>query len=255
MEFRLNILFSFFIHALLAAVAFAIALGDGAFRIPETHITVALLEGFSEIGNTIRETGSRNENNAAPLRKPFDHPAASETPLEPHSAHQGKSNEPTPTVPQEEASARTGTVSETGTAEIGNNAEGVRLSVVAGNPSGNVVSSLGHGTTGDGITGQGIGRMSSGSSSSPDIYRVIRAAIEKSLIYPPIAKKRGIEGTTIAAFSINGRGQPENIRIILSSGSQILDAAARETIVKAAPLPPVNRSFEIPVTFRLKKGN
>jgi len=93
----------------------------------------------------------------------------------------------------------------------------------------------------------GIGRQ------SPDITGRIRAAVEKAKNYPLLAKKRGIEGTATTEFTINSNGLPENIRIVRSSGSDILDNAAKNTVVRASPFPAVNGIIEIPITFRLKR--
>ena len=80
---------------------------------------------------------------------------------------------------------------------------------------------------------------------------VIRGAIQRALIYPATARRRGIEGTVVAEFRINGEGLPEGVRITKSSGHGLLDNAARETITRAAPLPRVKGKIEIPITFRL----
>lgn len=91
--------------------------------------------------------------------------------------------------------------------------------------------------------------------SNPDIIEIIRSSIDKAKRYPEIAKKRGWEGTVIAEFSINRKGAPENITIVRGSGYGILDSAARDTIIKASPLPVIKGKLEIPITFRLKKEN
>ncbi len=80
----------------------------------------------------------------------------------------------------------------------------------------------------------------------------IRAAIERAKRYPSFARKRGIEGTVSAEFSINAEGLPENVSIKKSSGFTILDSAAKETILRAAPFPVVAGKIEIPITFRLR---
>jgi len=92
-------------------------------------------------------------------------------------------------------------------------------------------------------------------TGNADISKTIRTAIEKALIYPPLAKKRGIEGTVTAGFSINSRGYPENIKILRTSGHEILDSAAIDTVTRASPLPFIKGNIEIPITFILKKEN
>ena len=81
----------------------------------------------------------------------------------------------------------------------------------------------------------------------------IRAAIERAKLYPLAAKRRGIEGSTTVEFSINIKGLPENIKIVTSSGSDILDSAALSTITRAAPFPRDIRIIKVPISFRLEK--
>ncbi len=113
-------------------------------------------------------------------------------------------------------------------------------------------------TTGDRGSGPQMAARTSGGGPDgggghPDAVGIIRAAIERAKSYPYLARKRGIEGTATAAFTINKTGRPENIRIIRSSGSDILDTAAMETIRRAAPFPAVNGVIEAPIVFRLEK--
>lgn len=97
-----------------------------------------------------------------------------------------------------------------------------------------------------------IGLETNGSaynSNLTTIYGLIRDAIEKAKKYPLIAKKKMIQGTVIAEFSINHRGFPENMTVKKSSGSEILDSAAIKTIKKAAPFPYAEKRIEIPIKF------
>jgi protein TonB len=89
-------------------------------------------------------------------------------------------------------------------------------------------------------------------SGSEDFARKIRDAVHKAKYYPLLAKKRGIEGKTTVEFTINIKGNPENIRVVKSSGSEILDSAAVETITRAAPLPVAAGKVEVPIIFMLK---
>ena len=86
-----------------------------------------------------------------------------------------------------------------------------------------------------------------------DNINFIRSAIQKNLIYPFTAKKRNIEGTVLTEFSINNSGIPVNIKIIKSSGFNVLDSAAVQTIPKASPFPVLKGDIEIPITFVLRK--
>ena len=129
-------------------------------------------------------------------------------------------------------------------------AGGKGVSLSGGHDSSLTVEQISGGQGRDNQASQG--RSEGGTHS--DAVRMIRTAIERALVYPQIAKKRGIEGTSLTGFSINSRGYPENIRIIQSSGSGILDTAARETVDRAAPFPAVGGSLEIPISFRLKNN-
>lgn len=92
-------------------------------------------------------------------------------------------------------------------------------------------------------------------SGEQHLIRQIREAIERAKTYPELARKRRQEGTVLLEFSINSGGLPENIRIARSSGFSLLDAAAKETVIRAAPLPVVQGSIEVPITFILKREN
>lgn len=98
------------------------------------------------------------------------------------------------------------------------------------------------------------GKAESGGNSRGDAIGKIRAAIEKSLIYPALAKRRGLEGTVTVQFTVDKGGNPVDIHIIRNSGFGILDSAAEKSIMNAAPLPFVRGEIEIPITFKLKKG-
>lgn len=80
----------------------------------------------------------------------------------------------------------------------------------------------------------------------------IREAIERAKIYPELARKRRLEGMVVTEFSINDKGLPENIRVTKSPGFTLLDSAARDTIIKAAPFPVVKGRIEVPINFILK---
>ncbi len=86
----------------------------------------------------------------------------------------------------------------------------------------------------------------------PDYSDTIRALIEKAKVYPRLAKKRGIEGTTYINFRITPDGTPEDIIIARSSGSGMLDEATVKIVKKAAPFPYVESRVEVSVVFRIR---
>lgn len=72
---------------------------------------------------------------------------------------------------------------------------------------------------------------------------MVKQRIEESRRYPDFAKRQGIEGVVYLSFVILADGSSEDIRIIRSSGSKILDDEAVFTIRRANPLPPIPREF------------
>ncbi len=86
---------------------------------------------------------------------------------------------------------------------------------------------------------------------SPEIFEVIRTSIERAKTYPILARKKGIEGTVYISFRVNSEGKPQDIKILNSSGSNILDNATLHIVKKAAPFPYTDSPIEVPVVFRL----
>lgn len=84
------------------------------------------------------------------------------------------------------------------------------------------------------------------------IIEIIRNSIERAKNYPLLARKRGIEGTIYISFRISPQGEPQNLKILKSSGSRILDTATLDIVKKAAPFPYADSPIEVPVVFRLK---
>ena len=64
--------------------------------------------------------------------------------------------------------------------------------------------------------------------------RSVRNSIYANKKYPPIAKRRNIQGRVKVTFDIDQNGQISNIRT--NGGSKILQKAARKSVLKSAPL-------------------
>jgi TonB family protein len=82
-------------------------------------------------------------------------------------------------------------------------------------------------------------------------YRAIRALLEKAKNYPLLARKRGMEGIVFVSFTIDKKGLPQDVRIMKSSGYQVLDEEVRKRLKKASPFPEFNGEIKIPITFKL----
>ncbi len=82
----------------------------------------------------------------------------------------------------------------------------------------------------------------------------IRAMIENALTYPSIAKKLHIEGTVSVSFTLKPNGVVEDIHVLTSSGSSLLDTKAIDTVRQlSGEYPPLNQTacLKIPITFSL----
>jgi protein TonB len=85
-------------------------------------------------------------------------------------------------------------------------------------------------------------------------YEYIQRHIRSKLIYPPEARRAGVQGIAELSFVIHTDGHVSDVRITAGSGSETLDASAVEAIYSAAPFrPPPNQArLVMPVTFRLR---
>jgi protein TonB len=104
--------------------------------------------------------------------------------------------------------------------------------------------------------GQGLG---SGSGSALQGYlHTIRQLLEKQKDYPRMARRRNMQGVVEVMFTIAAGGQIESAQISRSSGHDLLDEGARNTIKRVGRFPPfpaeLNRqklTIKIPLAFRL----
>lgn len=83
---------------------------------------------------------------------------------------------------------------------------------------------------------------------------VIRRRLQAALVYPPLARRRGIEGTTTIEFEIGPAGRAAEVRTTASSGSSLLDRAAERCAVDAGELPRVLGRLEVPIRFALESA-
>lgn len=75
--------------------------------------------------------------------------------------------------------------------------------------------------------------------------------------YPPAARARGEEGTVVLQIHVGIDGRIERVDILRSSGSQVLDATARNGVRQWQFSPalrangPVRSTIEVPITFKM----
>lgn len=87
----------------------------------------------------------------------------------------------------------------------------------------------------------------------------VRQRIANAKYYPRIARRRGMEGQPIVAFTLGRDGRLMKIDLAKTSGYQLLDQAALEAVHEAAPYPEIPASlemnsfqFKLPISFMLK---
>ncbi len=263
MELRGNIIFSILVHGSIAITALVFAGRNATLsHLPENYIAVSLLEDRNEkksvAGNkpagkdqdtskkrdmksqeapsSDNDEGVVTRNERVTSQYPKSNPSGEERDLRETRNPDTKSEMTSPGV-QEQPVALRGR--QAGSGEGSGDTHTIASSSAAVSGSSLEVTMMGPHPAGSG-------------TDSRSVFDRIRAAIEKAKIYPIIARKRGQEGIVLAEFSINGKGQPEGIKIVKSSGSHLLDAAAKDTVIRAAPFPVVRGNIEVPIRFTLK---
>lgn len=85
----------------------------------------------------------------------------------------------------------------------------------------------------------------------------IRAMIENAITYPTIARKLRLEGVVLVRFILKPDGTVETAQIKSSSGSNVLDSKAIQTILSlSGDYPALGKTFDlsIPIAFNLQKS-
>lgn len=87
----------------------------------------------------------------------------------------------------------------------------------------------------------------------------VRERIALVKMYPRRARSRGFEGQPVVAFTLSRNGGLTKYSIVESSGHQILDKSALESVKKAVPYPPIPDKLDIefinlklPISYILK---
>lgn len=100
-------------------------------------------------------------------------------------------------------------------------------------------------------------RGNSGAGGDAEIARYpsqIVAKLRRALRYPRGAG--GAAGEVHVQFTVSAGGQPSGVRIVKSSGNAAIDQAGMDTVLRAAPFPPIppgahrtNWGFTVPLAF------
>jgi len=89
-------------------------------------------------------------------------------------------------------------------------------------------------------------------ASAAERIAEIRERLQAALVYPPHARRRGLEGTSRIQFTIGPDGHARDVRTAASSGHASLDRAAERCAVDAGQLPRVLGRLEVPIRFSLE---
>jgi len=79
---------------------------------------------------------------------------------------------------------------------------------------------------------------------------VVRERLERFKYYPASARRRGIAGDVEVGFRLRSDGSAEEVLVLASSGYDILDRAALETVSRAQPFPAASGSYQFRLRFR-----
>ena len=122
-------------------------------------------------------------------------------------------------------------------------------SVSAGLPASTSTQSGG----GDHVARQGrpLVLHSGSGGNSEHLLGQLRSRIERAIVYPPLARKRRMEGAVTVSFTVSEGGIPADLRLLRDSGYRLLDEEALNTVKRASPLPAIRGTVEIPIRFRL----
>jgi periplasmic protein TonB len=84
-------------------------------------------------------------------------------------------------------------------------------------------------------------------------FSAIRNAIISKLSYPRLARRMGWTGTVKVSFVVNEDGGVSNVKVLETSGVEVLDNNALETISRGSPYPkpPCKAEIVMPITYRL----
>lgn len=94
-------------------------------------------------------------------------------------------------------------------------------------------------------------------SAPARVLALISERLAAALVYPPAARRRGLEGSLVAAFVVAADGSLASASVAESSGSDILDKAGLELLRSVFPAPNDSGgplSLRIRIAYRLQPG-
>ncbi len=110
--------------------------------------------------------------------------------------------------------------------------------------------------------GNGMGKRGNGTTSENPGKRylleklsIISKIVQRNIHYPYIARRMGWEGKVIISFILTKEGKISLLTVEKSSGYEILDKNAIETIKRVSkyfPLPPLDVKIRLPISYRLE---
>jgi protein TonB len=83
-----------------------------------------------------------------------------------------------------------------------------------------------------------------------DHYAYIKKMIQDNLEYPQRAKRMGQTGTVLVAITILKNGHVKDVRILKSTGFEILDDSVKDAISKVEPFPQPPDYATVKISFR-----
>lgn len=104
-------------------------------------------------------------------------------------------------------------------------------------------------------SGTGTGTGSGSGSGGGDDHAALLAHLRRNTgrCYPRAARQRRTEGVSDVAFCLDAAGMPTRVELRRTSGSQLLDDAAVDCVVRgSAPLPARELCASVPIDFRLR---
>ncbi len=91
-----------------------------------------------------------------------------------------------------------------------------------------------------------------------DYRSTLLRLIHRNKYYPLQARRRGLQGKVLVAFTVVGNGKIKNITLSRSSGKKLLDRAAIQTIKRMGKAPPFpqeikrrNWRFVVPISYNI----